>query len=461
MTNKTEYSTARIEKVLIVDDEAVVRNGIGRAIADTGIFTETASSGSEALEILSKGSFDLVLLDIKMPDMDGLTVLRKIRNRHPRVRIIMITGYPTIDTAVHCIKSGAVDYLVKPFRLDDLEASLEKIRRASALTYNTDSPDVELNGLNIDLFQDFIIGKSRAMKSVFDKVLKVAPTDSTVLITGESGTGKELIAKAIHSYSKRKKNEFVAVDCSSLVESLLESELFGHIKGSFTGAFQTKHGLFELANSGTFFFDEISNLSPKIQAKLLRVIQEREFMKVGDQKKIKLDIRIISASNKDLQESIRQGTFREDLYYRLSVVPLRLPPLRNRKEDIPLLIDHFLNKFSKKVKRAVPDISPEAMDILIEHNWPGNVRELEHTIERILILEDSDIIRTRDLPSFISQRQGEFQMFSEDVLTLRELEKKYIRFILKKTKGRKAEAANILGINRKTLGLKIKKYELY
>lgn len=449
-----------IKKVLIIDDETVVRNGISRALEDSGISSFGAASAQEALDILEKETFDLVLLDIKLPDTDGLSLLKEIKSSYPEIKVIMITGYPTIDTAVHCIKLGAVDYLVKPFRLDDLEAALKKIENPES-TSAEDLFRIEGNGLHVDSFQDFIIGKSRAMKSIFEKIIKVAPTDSTVLITGESGTGKELVAKAIHAYSERKHREFVAVDCSSLVETLLESELFGHVKGSFTGAYQTKHGLFELANSGTFFFDEISNLSPKIQAKLLRVIQEREFMKVGDQKKIKLDIRIISASNKDLQNSIRQGTFREDLYYRLSVVPLRLPPLRKRKEDIPLLTEHFLQKYSKKVKRAVPEISPEAMDILIEHNWPGNVRELEHTIERILILEDSDIIRTRDLPSFISQREGEFQMFSEEALSLQELEKKYIRFILRKTKGKKTEAANILGINRKTLGLKIKKYELY
>ncbi|MGD9162155.1 MAG: sigma-54 dependent transcriptional regulator, partial [Desulfobacteraceae bacterium] len=353
------------------------------------------------------------------------------------------------------------DYLVKPFQIQDLEASIKKIHYLDETKSVHDISDSSAKGLHINTFQDFIIGKSRVMQSLFKKVLKVAPTDSTVLITGESGTGKELVAKAIHEYSERKNNEFVAVDCSSLVETLLESELFGHVKGSFTGAYQTKHGLFELANNGTFFFDEISNLSQKIQAKLLRVIQEREFMKVGDQKKIKLDIRIISASNKDLRDSIKEESFREDLYYRLSVVPIRIPPLRNRREDIPLLIDHFLKKFSKKVKRNVPEISPEAMDILIEHNWPGNVRELEHTIERILILEEGDVIRTSDIPSFISRSQVDFQMFTEDVLSLEALEKKYIRFILKKTKGRKTEAAKLLGINRKTLGLKIKKYELY
>jgi two-component system response regulator AtoC len=245
------------------------------------------------------------------------------------------------------------------------------------------------------------------------------------------------------------------------VETLLESELFGHVKGSFTGAHQTKHGFFELANHGTFFFDEIANLSPNIQGKLLRVIQEREFMKVGDKEKIKLDIRIISASNKNLAESVRSGDFREDLYYRLSVVPIHIPPLRNRKEDIPLLINHFLKKFSNKMEKPLPEISPEAMEILMEYAWPGNVRELEHTIERILILEDTDTIRPIDLPSFISQRQGEFQMFSEDPFSLEELEKKYIRFVLRRTKGRKSQAADILGINRKTLGMKIKKYGLY
>jgi two-component system response regulator AtoC len=451
-------NTKKIGKVLIVDDEAVVRNAIGRALRDKGISSVPAASAYEAMDKLTDQFYDLVLLDIRMPDMDGMETLKRIRALYPELSVIMITGYPSIDTAVSCVKLGALDYLVKPFRLDDLEASLGKIPHKGIIP---DEPTYEEGGLQIDSLKNLIIGTSRSMKSIFDKILKVAPTDSTVLITGESGTGKELVARAIHAYSSRKNREFVAVDCSSLVETLLESELFGHVKGSFTGAFQTKHGLFELANDGTFFFDEVSNLRPKIQAKLLRVIQEREFMKVGDQKKIKLDIRIISASNKDLQQSIKQGLFREDLYYRLSVVPIRLPPLRKRKKDIPLLINHFLDKHSRKVRRSVPRISPEAMQVLIEYNWPGNVRELEHTIERILILEDTDLIKTRDLPSFISQRQGEFQMFSEDALSLQELEKRYIRFILRKTKGKKMEAADILGINRKTLGMKIKKYELY
>ncbi|VBB44094.1 Acetoacetate metabolism regulatory protein AtoC [uncultured Desulfatiglans sp.] len=448
-----------IRRVLVVDDEAVVRSGIKRALQSRGLEAVAVAAAEEALQMLARTHFDLALLDIRIPDMDGVELLKRIRTAHPELPVIMITGYPTIDTAVHAMKLGALDYLVKPFRLDDLDAALKKIvwppeaeaGQAGALGEK---------GLQIDSEDSLIIGRSRPMKKIFEKILRVAPTDSTVLITGESGTGKELVARAIHAKSLRKDREFVAVDCSSLVETLLESELFGHVKGSFTGAIQTKHGLFELANHGTFFFDEVSNLSLKIQAKLLRVIQEREFMKVGDQKKTRLDIRILSASNRNLAESVAAGTFREDLFYRLSVVPLRLPPLRERTDDIPLLIHHFLEKYCRKLKRALPEVSAEAMEILQEYAWPGNVRELEHTIERVLILEDTPVIRARDLPAFISQRQGEFQMFSEEPFTLEELEKKYIAFVLRLTRGKKIKAAEILGINRKTLGLKIKKYGL-
>lgn len=446
------------QQILIVDDEAVVRNGISRALMSKGMIPQSAASGKAALACLRNQSFDLVLLDIRMPDMDGITLLKQIHARYPETRVIMITGYPSIDSAVHCTKLGASDYLVKPFNLDDLEAALKKASVAPAQPKRSAACG---NGLKIDSTEKLIVGQSRPMKKIFEKILKVAPTDSTVLITGESGTGKELVAQAIHANSHRRDNEFVAVDCSSLVESLLESELFGHVKGSFTGANQTKHGFFELANHGTFFFDEVANLSLKIQAKLLRVIQEREFMKVGDQKKINLDIRIISASNSELSESIQKGSFREDLYYRLSVVPIHLPPLRERLEDIPLLIGHFLDKLSRKMKKPVPEVSPDAMDVMREYAWPGNVRELEHTMERILILEDTDVIRVRNLPSFITRRQGELQMFSEEPVTLEELEKRYIRFVLKKTKGKKTEAANVLGINRKTLAAKIKKYGIH
>lgn len=445
------------QNVLIVDDESVVRNGISRVLEKKGLATEQAENGKNALSLFESHHFDLVLLDIRMPDMDGMEILKCIRSKNPDIKVIMITGYPTIDTAVNCIKLGALDYLVKPFRLEDLEAALNKTGYRDR---TTKSPAIENHGMAIDSPHNFIVGKSAAMKVIFEKILKVAPTDSTVLITGESGTGKELVARAIHANSKRNMNEFLAIDCSSLVETLLESELFGHVKGSFTGAGQTKHGFFELANHGTFFFDEISNLSMNIQAKLLRVIQEREFMRVGDHKKIKMDIRIISASNKSLKDSVKDGLFRPDLFYRLSVVPIKLPPLRKRKDDIPLLITHFLEKFCRKIQKPVPEISIEALEILKEYSWPGNVRELEHLLERVLILEDCDVITARDLPSFMTQREGEFQISTEDPCSLEDIEKKYIKFVLRRTNGKKTRAAEVLGINRKTLGLKIKKYGL-
>lgn len=445
-------------EILIVDDEPVVRRAIEKALRSKGITPRSASSGTEALSLLAGTRFDLVLLDIRMPDMDGMELLQIIRSRYPTTEVIMITGYPTIETAVDCIKLGATDYLVKPFRLNELEAALEKNSQTGSAAKAP--PELLGKGLRIGPEDAVIIGQSRPMQKIFEKILRVAPTDSSVLITGESGTGKELVAKAIHANSGRNKNVFMAVDCSALVEALMESELFGHVKGSFTGAHQTKHGLFELANNGTFFFDEVANLSLNIQAKLLRVIQERECMKVGDQKKIKLDIRIISASNKNLEESVKAGTFREDLYYRLSVVPIHLPPLRKRTEDIPLLVDYFVERISKKIRRPVPEIGEDALDVLREYPWPGNVRELEHTIERVLILEDTKVIRARHLPASISRLHCEFQLFSEDTITLEELEKRYIEFILRRVKGKRTEAAQLLGINRKTLGLKIKKYSL-
>jgi two-component system response regulator AtoC len=369
----------------------------------------------------------------------------------------MITGYPNIEEAVASIKQGALDYLVKPFHLDHLEALVAKAQETMHHRVAAQQP---LDEKEASPSLKALVGKSPAMQTVFAKIKRAAPSDSTVLLTGESGTGKELVARAIHQLSPRKIEEFVPVDCSALVETLLESELFGHVKGSFTGAHQTKHGLFELANHGTFFFDEIANLSLNIQAKLLRVIQEREFMQVGSQKRHKLDIRIIASSNRDLREAIKAGDFREDLFYRLSVIPIHLPPLRERTGDIPLLVDHFIHKYNQKSKREVKGVSAAAMKMLTLYPWPGNVRELEHTIERILILEDGDLIQPEHLPSFISGRQGDFQVFSDGELTLEELERRYLQFILRRTKGNQSSAARILGINRKTLGQKIQKYNL-
>jgi two-component system response regulator AtoC len=444
-------------RVLVVDDESVVRTGIAQALEHLGFEVRLAATGAEGLDLMATRPAAIVLLDVRLPDMDGLEVLQRLSQDHPDTVVIMITGYPNIEDAVASIKQGALDYLVKPFHLSHLESLVAK---AQATLHHRVSAQPVLDEEQAASSLEALVGKSPAMQTVFAKIKRAAPSDSTVLLTGESGTGKELVARAIHQLSMRRDKEFVPVDCSALVETLLESELFGHVKGSFTGAHQTKHGLFELANHGTFFFDEIANLSLNIQAKLLRVIQEREFMQVGSQKRHKLDIRIIASSNRDLREAIKAGDFREDLFYRLSVIPIHLPPLRERTGDIPLLVDHFIRKYKQKSKREVKGVSAAAMKMLTLYPWPGNVRELEHTIERILILEDGDLIQPEHLPSFISGRQGDFQVFSDGELTMEELERRYLQFILRRTKGNQSEAARILGINRKTLGQKIQKYNL-
>jgi two-component system response regulator AtoC len=444
-------------RVLVVDDESVVRNGIAQALERLGFEVRLAETGAAGLDLMSAWPAAIVLLDVRLPDVDGLEILQRLSQDHPDTVVIMITGYPNIEDAVASIKQGALDYLVKPFHLSHLESLVAKAQET--LDHRVAAPPV-LDEEEAASSLEALVGKSPAMQTVFAKIKRAAPSDSTVLLTGESGTGKELVAWAIHQLSMRRDKEFVPVDCSALVESLLESELFGHVKGSFTGAHQTKHGLFELANHGTFFFDEIANLSLNIQAKLLRVIQEREFMQVGSQKRHKLDIRIIASSNRDLREAIKAGDFREDLFYRLSVIPIHLPPLRERTGDIPLLVDHFIRKYNQKSKRAVKGVAAAAMKMLTLYPWPGNVRELEHTIERILILEDGDLIQPEHLPSFISGRQGDFQVFSDGELPLEELERRYLQFILRRTKGNQSEAARILGINRKTLGQKIQKYNL-
>ncbi|MFZ2089813.1 MAG: sigma-54 dependent transcriptional regulator [Desulfobaccales bacterium] len=444
-------------RILVVDDEPVVRTGMAQALEQQGFQVRQAAAGEEGLRLMADWPAGIVFLDVRLPDLNGLEVLKRLSQDYPETVVIMITGYPNVEGAVESIKQGALDYLVKPFRLDQLEALVMKAQDTMHHRLSTQPPlSEERDGSSLEA----LVGQSPAIQTVFAKIRRAAPSDSTVLLTGESGTGKELVARAIHQLSPRKDKEFVPVDCSALVESLLESELFGHIKGSFTGAHQTKHGLFELANHGTFFFDEIANLSLNIQAKLLRVIQEREFMQVGSQKRIKLDIRIIASSNRDLREAIKVGDFREDLFYRLSVIPIHLPPLRERTGDVPLLLDHFIHKYNQKSKRDIKGVAAAAMKMLSAYPWPGNVRELEHTIERILILEDGDLIQPEHLPSFISGRQGDFQVFSDGELSLEELERRYLQFILRRTKGNQSLAARILGINRKTLGQKIQKYGL-
>jgi DNA-binding NtrC family response regulator len=419
---------------------------------------ETVASGEAAAKRVQEAFFDLILLDLKMPGMDGLETLRYLKEQDPKIVVVIITGYPDVETAVKAIKLGAYDYISKPFTPQELRLIVERSLERRTLSLENEYLRQQLRSRNES---EQIIGNSQPMQRVYEMVRKIASTDSTALIEGESGTGKELIAKAIHNHSLRRDNEFVAVDCGALVETLLESELFGHVKGSFTGATQTKHGSLELANGGTFFFDEVANLSPNMQSKLLRVIQEREIKPVGSEKKIPIDVRIIAATNQDLRKAIKEKTFREDLFYRLSVFPIHLPPLRERKEDIPPLVQHFAKKHNKKKGKLTINIAEETMELLITYPWPGNIRELENAIERALILTDDGIILPRNLPWYIRE-QGEDKGcgVSKALATLQEVETKHIEYVLNKTGWNKSKTAHILGIDRKTLYQKVKKYSL-
>ncbi|MBU2489507.1 MAG: sigma-54 dependent transcriptional regulator [Proteobacteria bacterium] len=449
-------SKSQVKSVLVVDDEEVVRAGISRIVGRLGIGVDEASDGETAIGMMAKKPYDVVFLDIRMQRMGGMEVLGWINRHAPNTLAVMITGISEPDMVIQSMKLGAFDYLVKPFGVEDIEYMIERAA-AGVIPMAVAKPPGDFLQAGPDRV---ILGSSLPMQKLFTRILKVAPTDSTVLITGESGTGKELVARAIHWHSNRNEREFVPVDCSALVENLLESELFGHVKGSFTGAFINKKGLFELANNGTFFFDEISNLSMEMQAKLLRVIQEREFSQVGGQSRIKVDIRIMVATNRDLKTAIAQNKFREDLFYRLHVIPIDLPPLRERSGDLPALVAHFIRRIARKIGREEPQVSSGAMEILETYPWQGNVRELENTIERVLILEDSDVILPEHLPQEIRQNTREFTPFHDKLVCLKDLECQYIAHVLEKTGGGIQKAAAILGINRKTLSMKMKKYGL-
>ena len=444
--------------ILVVDDERIMQDSCSRILKKEGYKVIVADCGEGAIEEFDRKSFDLVLLDLKMPGMKGIETLSRLKELDPGVTILIMTGYPSIETAVKAIKLGAYDYITKPFTPDVLRIAINRALERKILVSENQQLRQQLKAKNE---ADIIIGQSKAMRNIYELVRRTAPTDSTVLVTGESGTGKELVARAIHDYSLREEREFVTVDCSALVETLLESELFGHVKGSFTGAIQAKYGSFELANGGTFFFDEIGNLSLDIQAKLLRVIQEKEVKPVGGERTIKVDVRIIAATNQDIKQAIAQKTFRDDLYYRLNVVPIHIPPLRERKEDIPLLVTHFLKEYNKKREVPIARVEPETLKLLTDYDWPGNVRELKNAIERALILEDGDTLLPRCFPWFVGQKQIKTFTENDRVYSLEELEKQHIKRVLSETNGHRGQTANLLGIDRKTLYQKIKKYGLY
>jgi DNA-binding NtrC family response regulator len=386
----------RIEKsrILVVDDEAVIREGLRRVLSADGYAVETFASGPPAVERMAANFFDLVITDLKMPGMSGLEVLKHIKALQPEVPIIMITGYSTVDTAVEAMKNGAVDYVAKPFTPDEILAKIESALEQKAILIDDIYLRKELRDFHgFEMF----IGESREMEKVYRRILQVAPTDSTVLVTGESGTGKELVARALHHNSQRRDAPFVAVDCTSLVESLLESELFGHVKGSFTGAIQTKSGLFKVADGGTLFLDEVANISLTTQAKLLRVLQQREVTPIGGTQSIPINIRLVAATNRNLRDLVAEGKFRDDLFFRLNIIPLELPPLRERKGDLRQLIGHFIQKFTEEIGKEIKGLTPDAMSLLENYSFPGNVRELENLIERAVVLSEGEFIQREDL----------------------------------------------------------------
>ena len=444
-------------RFLVIDDEESMRDSCRQALARKASRVEVAGDGLTGLDILKKEAFDLVILDLKMPGLSGMEVLDKIKQEYPEMVVIVITGYATVESAVEAMKRGAYDFLPKPFTPESLRAIVGRALERRGLAFE----NILLRGeLEASIGSEVIIGQSEPMKNVEEIVRKVSPTDTTVLLSGESGTGKELVARAIHRHSSRKDKPFVVVDCGSLVESLFESELFGHVKGSFTGASATKYGRLELANGGTVFFDEIGNISMSVQTKLLRVLQEREITKVGSSQVIQVDVRVVAATNRDLQEATQAGTFRDDLFYRLSVVPITLPPLRDRRDDIPSLANYFLKKYNQKRKKNVRAISVLAMKALVEYDWPGNVRELENAIERAVVLTENDTIEPSDLLYYGLTAATPPKPEVSGLKRLTDVEKEHIARTLKMFNGHKSKTAEWLGIDRKTLRSKLKRYAI-
>jgi DNA-binding NtrC family response regulator len=455
----------RNEKILLIDDSLEILESLSNFLRTEGFYVDTASDGTIGIDKIENNFYDLILTDLKMPGADGMTVLKYVREYSPESICIILTGFGTIKSAVEAIKMGAFDYLTKPLKMEEMLVSIQR-----ALEYrNLKRDNLQLrNQLKRKYQFKNIIGDSPPMQKIFEVIEKVADTDSTILIHGESGTGKELIAKAIHHNSSRREGPFIPVNCAAIPSGLLESELFGHEKGAFTNAIRTRIGRFELANGGTLFLDEIGDMDIQMQSKLLRVLQEREFERIGGIKPIKIDIRVIAATHQDLKQAVIDKKFREDLYYRLNVIPIEVPPLRERKSDIPLLVNHFIHKFRKNKKKEVDGITDEALKKLMEYDWPGNVRELENTIERMVILTNQKILNVEDLPekilfSLSKDSFGRFEIPEGGISleeALSEFEKKLILQALTKTGWIKNKAAQLLHINRTTLIEKIKRQNI-
>jgi DNA-binding NtrC family response regulator len=439
-------------RILVVDDEWAMQEALRDWLKEDGYEVGLASSGEEAIVQAKQKHWEVILLDLKMPGMDGLEALKKLKEVNPEAEILMMTAYATVDTAVQAMKEGAFDYLVKPFDPDEVEMQIKKIVQHKDLVLE----NLLLRKTLEEKFQyDEIIGKSDAMQEIFGIISRVAPTDSTVLITGESGTGKELIAQAVHANSQRSYMPFIAISCGALPDALLESELFGYEKGAFTGATHTKRGRLEMADGGSLFLDEIGDISLKTQVGLLRVLQQKEISRLGSEQNTKVDVRIMAATNRDLKQAIQEKRFREDLYYRLNVISIHIPPLRERTEDIPLLVETFIRKFCAEMNKEEKKVAPSALKLLMEYDWPGNVRELENVIERALVIGQAEEILLDDLP--FSRRP--FRP-TELPKSLKLMEKIHIERILKENDWNISKAARELEIDRQTLYNKMQKYEI-
>jgi len=454
---------AQIHKILVIDDDEAIRDSCALILRRRDLIIRTTEDGAKGLEVLGKEHFDVVILDLKMPDLPGMDVLKKLSEDYPDVVVIVMTGYATVDSAVEAMKLGAHDFIPKPFSADSLRLIVRKAIEKRRLKIENAALRCQLPS---EARPDILIGESLKINEIRRLVQKVAPTDTTVLITGESGTGKEVIARHIHNLSDRADKMFVAVDCGALVETLFESELFGHVKGSFTGADSTKYGRFELANGGTLFLDEIANVSLNMQAKLLRAIQEREICKVGSSQVVNIDVRIIAATSRDLKLAVQKGEFRDDLFYRLCVVWMQVPPLRERKEDLAEFVRYFINKFNERRRKNVTRVSERALRALLKYDWPGNVRELENTIERAVVLTEDATIKPEDLFYYGSHtdannngQDGSLVHRNNDfTANLEEVERDLIARTIIQYHGHKMDTAHALGIDRKTLYRKLRKY---
>ncbi len=449
-------------KILIVDDEQSMREMLSLLLRKEGYAVAVAANGEAAISAIQNEIYDLVITDIKMPRVGGIALLKTVKEISPDTIVIVITAYATTETAVVAMKLGAYDYITKPFKNEEIRLIVQKALEKQILRKENILLRREIESrAGVENF----IGKSSVMQRIFDTIRQVADSKSTVLITGESGTGKELVARAIHDQSSPKQKPFVAINCGALPETLLESELFGYMKGAFTGATANKQGLFEAANGGTIFLDEISATSPALQIKLLRVIQERSFKRVGGTVDITVDVRVIAASNRNLLADVANGLFREDLYYRLNVIPINIPPLRDRKEDIPLLLEHFLKKNAGR--SAVKKISSDALEMLMRHRWPGNVRELENAVERMVIMTTGDLITTEQIPDSVRQVGQCPDLLPLDIpedgidleCLLQNAEKTILHKALSRTNGNKTEAAKLLGLSFRSFRHRLHKYE--